>query len=498
MTTEVEGPFGVPLPEREQAANLKAEELNLFDSTAVAVSSVAPAYSLAATMVLLFTTAGVAYAGPAVIWVSFIPVVFIAVSYFHLNRKDPDCGASYSWLSKLISPYFGWFNGWVQIATSVIFCVVAPLLAGQYTIQFAASLGWCSQTTVNSIPWISVIGAIWLGIITFICVWGIRWTTNFQWMMVIIEYVCVVGFSLWGILKVAITHPAGSRGFNIAWFNPLNIKGFGALAAGAVLGIFFFWGWDTALNLTEESKDSRSNPGRAGIISMYLLLFVFLLNIVAAQMLLPPAVITAQGSNILFYFANHAVGTWAGYVMIVAVLSSTVGTTQTTLLPAARITYSMARDRVFPRVFGTIEGKRQTPAIGTLIIAFLCLFGILLVSQSKGAYNVLQNDLYGDIGVLIAFYYGVTGLACGWAFRKVVFKSVRFFFMGILFPITSGIILLLIGYKVFHDGWFNPANNTALPIAITMILGVILVIVARIFGHSGFFKTKVIAYDTIE
>ena len=50
--------------------------------------------------------------------------------------------------------------------------------------------------------------------------------------------------------------------------------------------------------------------------------------------------------------------------MGIAVISSTVATTQTTLLPAARITLSMSRDRVFPKVFGTIQGKLKTPAVG--------------------------------------------------------------------------------------------------------------------------------------
>ena len=93
---EVPGPFGAPVPASEAEATLRADTLNLFDSTAVAVSSVAPAYSLAATISLLFIAAGVAYAGPAVIIVSFVPVLFIAMSYFYLNRRTPTCGASYS------------------------------------------------------------------------------------------------------------------------------------------------------------------------------------------------------------------------------------------------------------------------------------------------------------------------------------------------------------------------------------------------------------------
>jgi len=107
--TDAPAPSGAPAPSADQAATLRPDELNLFDSTVVAVASVAPAYSLAATLSLLF--AAVAYAGPAVIIVSFIPVLFIAVAYFYLNRRDPNCGACYAWLSKLVSPSVGWFSG---------------------------------------------------------------------------------------------------------------------------------------------------------------------------------------------------------------------------------------------------------------------------------------------------------------------------------------------------------------------------------------------------
>ena len=62
------------------AAGLRAGELNLFDSTVVAVSSVAPAYSLAATIGFLFVA--VAYAGPAVsvlaVMALGVPLVFVA------------------------------------------------------------------------------------------------------------------------------------------------------------------------------------------------------------------------------------------------------------------------------------------------------------------------------------------------------------------------------------------------------------------------------------
>ena len=495
---EVEGPYGIPLPEAQVEATLKAGELNLFDSTAVAVSSVAPTYSLATTVVFLFTTAGVGYFGPAVIEISFVPVLFIALSYFHLNRRDPDCGASYSWLSKFMHPYVGWFNGWVQVATSTLFCIVAPVTAAQNTLQFMYEEHWIAYSTFNSLWAQAAVAALWLIFVTIICVLGIRWTTNFQWMLVIIEYACVLGFSIWGILKVAISHPANTVGFHMSWINPLSIKSFGALSAGLVLGVFFFWGWDTAVNLNEESKNASKVPGQAGVISMFLLLLIFVMNVVAINMWVPVKEMNSLNASnnptvIMLYFAQHAVGHWAFFVMLIAVLSSTVATTQTTLLPAARITLSMSRDRVWPRLFRVIDPKRQNPVVGTLIIALVCLFGIFVTQGDSSVNSVFQN-LVADIGVLIGFYYGMTGIVCAWAYRKVAFQKLSFFFGGVLLPLVSGIVLLAVGYDVVSSSGLK----AGIPILITFALGIPLVIVARFVTKGDFFKIKPVAFDSIE
>ncbi len=311
-------------------------------------------------------------------------------------------------------------------------------------------------------------------------------------MLLIIEYLAVIVFSVWGIIKVAVDHPAGSSGFHWSWLSPASIGGFTALSAGMVLGVFFFWGWDTASNLNEESKNAAKTPGHAGIIAMFLLLLIFAVNIIAAQMLLPAKAWNGHQLTILLYFAQQAVGHWAGYVMIIAVLSSTVATTQTTLLPAARITLSMSRDGVFPKVFGTIQGKLRTPAVGTLILAFVSLFGILLVSNVSSVSTVFGH-LISSIGVLIAFYYGATGISCAWAYRKVAFESTRFFLTGILFPLLGGIALLAVGVWVIKTaGWSGAGADI-----ITLVLGVPLVIIARSTTRSDFFKQHPVAYTEI-
>ena len=195
----------------------------------------------------------------------------------------------------------------------------------------------------------------------------------------------------------------------------------------------------------------------------------------------------------LFFFGNQLFGSWAGYLMIFAVITSTVATTQTTLLPAARIAYSMSRDKVFPKVFGSIHPKFKTPAVGTLSLAMFSLVGILLTTGFDSI-NQVFSKLILNIGVLVAFYYGVTGITCGWAFRKVAFKKVTFFFTGVLLPTISGIFLLYVGYQVIiSNGW-----GSAAPDLIVLGLGIPLVLLARVTTKGTFFKTKPIAYETIE
>ena len=68
--------------------------------------------------------------------------------------------------------------------------------------------------------------------------------------------------------------------------------------------------------------------------------------------------------------------------------------------------------------------------VGTLILAFLSLFGIVLISSVHSVNNVFAI-LISNIGVLIAFYYGVTGVTCTWAYRKVAFQRPGFFLTGV-------------------------------------------------------------------
>ena len=475
-------------------SQLKTNTLNLFDATIIATSSVAPAYSLAATIAVLFVTVGAA--SPAAILVSFVPVFFIALAYYYLNRMDPNCGASYSWVSRTLSPYVGWFGGWVQLCANILFCAAAPLIAGAYTLQLLNSFGWISSDAASSTVWIAIVGVLWLFFVTYMVVKGIRLTANFQWVLLAIEYLVVVGFCVAAFIKVIGGHPA-AQPVHLHWFNPFALGSVSGLAAGAALGVFFFWGWDTAANVNEETKDAETTPGYAGLISMVVLLVLFLFSATAIDMVTSAANLNNlgnSGGDILYFFAQSLSTAPITYLMILAVLSSTVATVQTTLLPSSRLSFSMSRDGVFPGIFGIVHKSWQTPWVGTLITTALST--LVIASTFIGSVNAQFGNLILEIGVLVAFYYGITGVACAWAFRKVLLTSPKLFFLAGLFPFVGGLFLFWVGVQVVFPNYEVDSGTitTAAPVLITFALGIPLTIVAAVLNKNGFFRQKTVSY----
>src|SRR5258708_9698443 len=143
--------------------------------------------------------------------------------------------------------------------------------------------------------------------------------------------------------------------------------------------------------------------------------------------------------------------------MVLAVLASTVATTQTTLLPATRLTFSMARDRVFPALFARVHPRFETPWVVTLAVEGVAAAGVLLTAASPSVTSNFQNAI-SNIGVLVAVYYGLAGLACAWAFRRVLGRSPTVLLLAGVLPAAGGLFLLWIGYEVVRQ-----AGPTAAP-----------------------------------
>ncbi len=47
--------------------------------------------------------------------VSFVPMFLVAAGYYYMNKADPDCGTSFSWVTRAMGPQLGWITGWAIV-----------------------------------------------------------------------------------------------------------------------------------------------------------------------------------------------------------------------------------------------------------------------------------------------------------------------------------------------------------------------------------------------
>src|ERR1700733_10636143 len=87
---------------------LRGGALGFLSGVVIGVASTAPGYSLAAVLGGIALVAGMGVHAPAIMLVSFIPMLFIAAAFYYLNRADPDCGTTFSWVTRAMGPWIGW------------------------------------------------------------------------------------------------------------------------------------------------------------------------------------------------------------------------------------------------------------------------------------------------------------------------------------------------------------------------------------------------------
>ena len=112
---------------------LKTGALGLAENVVIGVASTAPAYSLAVSLGLV--AAAVGLASPSIMWVAFIPMFCIAIAYYYMNRADPDCGTSFTWVTRSMGPHLGWMTGWVMIVAQIVVIASLAEVAAQYTFS---------------------------------------------------------------------------------------------------------------------------------------------------------------------------------------------------------------------------------------------------------------------------------------------------------------------------------------------------------------------------
>ena len=453
----------VRLPQEQPAdKGLKRGALGLVSTTIVATASVAPAYSIAATLV--FVVAIVGLQAPAVTVLAFVPMLLTSIGYSELNKADPDCGTTFTWATRAFGPKTGWAGGWAIIVADVLVMASLAQVAGQYVFFLFNAEGIGSDPSSS---WVLLVGVLWIVAMTYISYRGIELSANFQKALLAIELVMLAVLSVVALVKVGQGHP-GSITPSLSWFNPFSVPSFSAFAGGVILMVFIYWGWDTGVAVNEETRDSKRTPGRAAILSTVILLVTYALVVTSMQAFAGVGttgtglgneanasdVLSIQGAAV---FGDSGIGSLLTHLLLLMVLSSAAASTQTTILPTARTTLSMAAYKALPASFARTHPKYLTPTVSTLAMGAVSVLLYVAMNYMSSGASVIADGVIA-IGLFIAFYYGLTGFACAWYYRRTLTSSARNLWMRGILPVAGGLMLYFLGgWSVWLD--YNVATE---------------------------------------
>jgi amino acid transporter len=302
--------------------------------------------------------------------------------------------------------------------------------------------------------------------------------------VVVVEYLLIAVFSAWGLIWV-LGHHAGTFHITSAWFSLHGIGGKGSLAAGFLIAVFMYTGWDGTLYVNEEVRHRRVNPGRAAMIAVTVAAGIFILAQVGLQGVVSPSKLQANSSSILGYLGQVIGGNVGGKALALALALSVIAATGAGILLTARILYGMASHRVLPSLLGNVSPRFSTPVAATVLsglVLIVLAWVNLLTTSVQGAFNNVLNET----GILYATFYMLTALAAIVYYRRRVVSSVSdAITLGIL-PLGS---IAFLGWVVvkFMQG-STASENWSLGGVVAV--GAILMVAGRFVLRSPFFQIK--------
>lgn len=431
---------------------LEANAIGFLDALVIGLNSTSPAYSLAAVIGPIVALVGI-YA-PGVMLASFVPMLLIAAAFYYLNKVDQDCGTTFSWVSRAMGPWAGWLGGWAITMTGVLVIGSLADVAVHFGLLAAGLDGLAADTVVRQTLAVVVILAM-----TAMCVIGTEVSAHFQDVLILAQVLFLLVFAVVALYRVyAGTSTLDAIHPSVGWLNPFGAGG-AALTGGLLLGVFIYWGWESAVNLTEEVEDSATAPGKAGIWSTLILLVTYLavgFAIVAYAGTAFLAENAGEEEAIFAVLAHEVMGGW-DWMVLLAVCTSALASTQTTIIPASRTALSMARRHALPPHLAHIHHRFHTPDVSTWWVAAIAIGWYLAVNQISE--NALLDSLTA-LSLLIAFYYALTGVACAVYYRRHLLANVHNFVLIGLGPLVGAGLLAWLLVESIGD-MSDPGNSAS-------------------------------------
>ncbi len=452
----------------------------------------------------IFTTIGTAAAGDALrpgagpaLMLSFvitgIVCGFSALCYAEFASLVPISGSAYTYSYATFGELVAWIIGWDLMLEYIIGSVAVSISWAGYFTGFLRAIGinlpnWLimdytsathgfSKATevltagaayeqlpeglkqtylaVTSAPHIFGIPIIFnlpailiVGLITTMLVIGIKESSRFNNVLVLIKFITIGFFILLGAFFV---HPAN-------WV-PFAPNGFAGISAAAAIVFFAYIGFDAVSTVAEETKNpARDMPiGILGSLAICTVIYIIVAAIFTgiipfhalqgamAHQKAEPLALALQSVNL----------NWAAGIVAMGAIFAQMAVILVLMMGQSRVFFSMSRDGLLPSVFSKVHPKFKTPFVTTI-------FTGLVVAFFASVTNIEEMVDLTNIGTLFAFAlvcFGVIILRAKEPHRHRTFKV----------PFSPYIPLLGVGSCIFL--MLNLPSITWIRFAVWLVIG---------------------------
>ena len=365
--------------------------LGLFANFAVAFTYLSPMVGIYSLFVL-----GVGTGGPAYVWLTCLPVIgmlFVALVFGELASHYPVAGALFQYSKFSVGPRYGWFVGWFYGFALLI--TVAAVDTGVVSYVTALTHNWFGwNLNPANHGTILLITLVLLAIQTTLNITGARVMGNVAKFGVYVEIVGTLGIAI--ILAIhGFHHGLGflftTQDVQHVATNPLGLNFHGSWLGAALIAVlapvYIFYGFESAGDISEETKDAGRQVPRAmrwaliwGGIASFILTAALLLAMPKHN----PVATTIKGGGIPFILGQ--LPSWLQDFLLLLIIFAFFSCGTSIQGAGSRLAFSYARDGALPGSswITRVNQRFKTPVNALLAGAVVTVLFALLVFVNPG------------------------------------------------------------------------------------------------------------------
>lgn len=289
----------------------------------------------------------------------------IMLCYAEVGSKVTSSGGTYAYITAAFGEFPGFLINWML---TFGFNVMAD--AALMNI-IADSISVVLPVFLN--PWVRAL--FFLLILSFfmtINIRGAKHGVSFIKWMAIIKLIPLFAVILFGVFFVKVE--------NLAFENMPTISEFGS---SALVLFFAFVGFESALNLSGEIKDSKRTVPRGILFAGLLILFIYLLLQTVTQGVLGSQM-SVYSDAPLAAVAEKIVGPIGGIILLVTAALSCFSSVGADVMTCPRLLFAGAKDALFPKILAKVHPKFATP-----YTAIICYGALIFIFSIAGGFEQL-------------------------------------------------------------------------------------------------------------